>query len=896
MARARDRLELLGQGDDFDLDPRTAGQRGDGDRRAGRRGVGEILAVDRVDGREVADIDKEDRRLDDVRKGCRGGGQHGFDVLHDLARLRGYVAGYDLARNGIQRYLPAAEDEVAAANSLIVWTDWGGRVRRKDFFKHGLFYPPAAAAASCGHGKARRLAIGTLALLCMLQALAAPVLAADPSLSIANTASQTLAPGQTVSDGFTVTNSGSGTGAITLNAPTQTGAATLAGTYVLGNAATGTCSAATPCSLSTLNAQPALATAAAGATIAIGAIYRAAVNATTPGTVTTTLTGSIQQASDGTISPTASATDIDSIRADARLDLQKTASQPGATAAPITYTISGNNGGSFAARALVSAGNLLGLTNTAGVIAVLDAVPHYSGATAQAALTAAPAVGPLPAGDAGSVYYSTSIDGLSGWSTTFNAAANYVALFVTTTNAGGIVFPSNPVAGEGAGNVPAATAQFSLAFSTTQPVGPGAANPGSLSNIANSIAGGNPGAAGTPIIAPGIAVGSDYETASVTFPAGTFGPTAANTTPGTNPPFPPGGASNIVTSQAFAQGSVLNGPIDNAGATGSHDGAVAVSNQNDFTDVSFACGGASSGAPLCIWPAGGVAIPQTLQNTGNASDTFNIFAAAPAGFTVQLFAAAGCPASATTVLPIAPYSSGGCTIGAAISPPSGSGSSVTTTVGSAVGSNATLNYIVVYQSATGSSPPFTPVTGFTIAYGSAVALSGGVPVLGPDANETYDTIYPAGSVKLTKTQAIVSNCSGTPAPGAVCPGGTITYTLSYANVAPAALASGGSGLGTEPAFATNAINVTVGGAVLADDGTIAGGWAANTFGIDAAPAPSSTTAGTVFTYTPSVPLSSGAYPNAKTQGPTKISAQIGGSTGLLGPGTSGNVVFQVTVR
>jgi len=93
-------------------------------------------------------------------------------------------------------------------------------VRRKDFFKHGLFYPPAAAAASCGHGKARRLAIGTLALLCMLQALAAPVLAADPSLSIANTASQTLAPGQTVSDGFTVTNSGTGTGAITLNAPT----------------------------------------------------------------------------------------------------------------------------------------------------------------------------------------------------------------------------------------------------------------------------------------------------------------------------------------------------------------------------------------------------------------------------------------------------------------------------------------------------------------------------------------------------------------------------------------------------------------------------------------------------------------------------------------------------
>jgi hypothetical protein len=165
-------------------------------------------------------------------------------------------------------------------------------------------------------------------------------------------------------------------------------------------------------------------------------------------------------------------------------------------------------------------------------------------------------------------------------------------------------------------------------------------------------------------------------------------------------------------------------------------------------------------------------------------------------------------------------------------------------------------------------------------------------------------IYPGGVVKVTKSQAIVANCptGATPAPPAntVCPSGTITYTLAYQNVAPAALAGGGSGVGTEPGFALNGLNVNAGTLVVLDDGTVTNGWATatnpSTYGVDAAVAPASTTTGTVFTYTPNVALSSGTYGTTKTTGPSKISAQIGGATGTLAPGASGTVTFQVTVR
>jgi hypothetical protein len=724
-----------------------------------------------------------------------------------------------------------------------------------------------------------------------------------PSLSLAGTAPQNVSPGEVVTDNYTVTNTGNATGAITLNTPSITAGGTLDDAWILNGAATGACSVATPCPLATLNTQAALTSATVGTAITIGLQYTVATT-TTPGTViSTTLTGTITQPAinasvPAETSPTATASDTDTVKADARLDLFKSAAAPTSPTGLITYTIDGNDGGGFGADAVLSAGRVLGLT-TPGVIAVLDKLPVAAGTgITQPALFAAPAVPALPANDTGTVYYSTSTDGLSAWSTVFNTNATYIALFVTTSNASGIVFPSAP-AGSSGGGVAQTSSQFVFTFQTTQPAGNGVSDPGALKNIANSIIGGNPGAGGTPIIAPGVAVDTDYETTSTpSYPASTFGPTASNTTPSSGTT-PPGGASNLVSTAAFAQQSALNGPLDNAAATGSYNGVVGVSNQNDFTAVGFVCSNGpattvvgATPAVACNWPTTTpVAIPNTVANNGNGADTYNIYANAPAGYTVQMFAVSACPTTTPTVLPIAPYATG-CTIGAAISGVSASGGSVTTTAATTIAAGNTFNYVAEYAPAAGTTPlPFVPVAFDTIAYGSAATVTAGVPTVGTDANETYNVIYPGGPLQVTKSQTIVTNCSGTPAPTlatAVCPGGTITYSLTYRNVAPAALATGGSGLGTEPAFALNGIVAS--GATVLDDGTLGTtNWGTTTFGIDAVVAP--VLNGGTATYSPTSTLSTGTYP-AKTQGPTKISVAL---PGTIQPGISGTISFQVTV-
>jgi hypothetical protein len=716
-----------------------------------------------------------------------------------------------------------------------------------------------------------------------------------PSLSDAGSANQFVSPGETVTDTFTVTDTGNAAGAITMVAPTISNGITPSNAYVLSGAATGTCSIAAPCTLTVLNNQGALSAAVIGTAITIGVEY-VVPTATSPGTaITDTLTGTILQAAVGAApavtSLVATATDTDNSKADARLDLFKSASTPASSSVPITYTIDGNNGGGFGAQALVSAGNLLGLSNVPGLIAVLDAVPRFSGATTQTTLNAAPAVPALPSGDTGTMYYTTDSAGLTGWSTTFNSAASYVALFVTTTNAGGIVFPSAP-SGSSGGAIAQTTPQFVFTFAITQPTGNGSADSGALKNIANSVIGGNPGDAGTPIIAPNVPVATDYESTGTTFPASTFTTTLTNVTPSSGT-IVPGGASNLVLSVAFGQPSVLNGPLGSAGAAGSYNGLIAGSTQNDFTAVGFVCtGGPTTAIAACAWPTGGVSIPSTVANTGNGSDTFNIYATAAAGYTVQLFGVTGCPTGTLTVLPIAPYGTG-CTVSTAISPLSASGGSATTSAGITIAAGATFNYVAVYAPASATTTlPFTALNFSTIAYGTVATVTAGVPTLGADANQTYDVLYPGGVLQVTKTQAIVTNCSGTPAPvssTAICPGGTITFTLVYKNVAPAALATGGAGVMTEPAFALNGLVLNT--VVVADNGALgSNNWGSTTFGIDSSVAPV-IPGGTTATYTPAVSLSTGTYP-AKTQGPTKISVAI---PGTLQPAATGTISFQVTV-
>src|SRR3954469_10111323 len=76
------RSSLFG-GDDFDLDLRAARQAGHLDGGAGRKGLGEVLRVDGVHGRELAEVDEKDGRFEDVREGHAIVREDGFDVLAD---------------------------------------------------------------------------------------------------------------------------------------------------------------------------------------------------------------------------------------------------------------------------------------------------------------------------------------------------------------------------------------------------------------------------------------------------------------------------------------------------------------------------------------------------------------------------------------------------------------------------------------------------------------------------------------------------------------------------------------------------------------------------------------------------------------------------------------------
>jgi hypothetical protein len=281
---------------------------------------------------------------------------------------------------------------------------------------------------------------------------------------------------------------------------------------------------------------------------------------------------------------------------------------------------------------------------------------------------------------------------------------------------------------------------------------------------------------------------------------GSSGP-LQNTTPSVGIT-PPGGASNIATSQAFAAFSVLNGPVGLPAATASYpaapnNGSAAASNMLDFTAVGFACSNGAtinSGSFTCSVPAADITVPNSFENFGNATDTFTLTAQAPAGYTVQLFNA---------TCPVGPYGFilPTCTIGTQITGVSSPGGSIGGSAGS-VTSGGTVNYVAVYKNASAVAP--------------WVGVDSDITVTGSNAetNDTHDDLYPGSVVKLTKSLSILSNgCPTGASPaapaGMVCPSGIIQYAVAYANVAPASVAPGGSNAGTEPSWAL--AGITTGG-------------------------------------------------------------------------------------
>jgi hypothetical protein len=719
-----------------------------------------------------------------------------------------------------------------------------------------------------------------------------------PSVSVTPPTAQTVSPGQVVVDTYTLTNTGNGPANFTLPAAATVGTnGTLVGYVVAGT----NCTAAAPCTLANANtALAALTPTAAAGTIAVGIEYTVASTATAGTTIPTVLSAATTQAAasqtvnavtttvPAATSATTTGTITDTVAAQARLDIAKAITAPTSATAPITFTITANNGGGFPATDLTSVKTLLGSANP-GVL-ITDAIPAFPAGGTPLTLSGTPTA-TLPGGNTGStatIYYSTSATGAAGsWSTTY-AAGDYFIGVLVSGGTGGVELPSKPAGSTGAGSV--TTPQVTLTFATVQPTGSGAADSGAIKDVANSVIGGNPGATGvTPIIGPNIPAG----TADGTAPTTPITAAVDNTTPVTpnGSTAPPGGASNQASGAAFSSAVVLNGPADAAGATGSYpaapnNGAGAASNQLDYTAVSFGCGTTGTttsvtGTP-CIVPTAGVSVPGSYTNSGNAADTLGISVVVPVGFTATIYNAT-CPATIAAGTNITTA----CTkTGAAI----GTGSATTSATGTATASFGSVpsggsgNYVVVYTpltAGTTSVPNGTPIDSTVTVSGTAGSAN--------DANATHIDLFPGGPVTLNKSAAVVTGCTGTgqSTTSAVCPGGTITYSIAFASTA--AIGSTGSNLGTEPSYATQGL--TASNIVITEDGTggnaqtLSNNWATYSNGLTAAPTVVNTVGSTSFTFVYS--------PTAGTAvGSTKFTA----TATTIAAGSAGTISFSVTVK
>lgn len=238
-------------------------------------------------------------------------------------------------------------------------------------------------------------------------------------------------------------------------------------------------------------------------------------------------------------------------------------------------------------------------------------------------------------------------------------------------------------------------------------------------------------------------------------------------------------------------GSVLFGPSGAPAAVGP------TSNNDDYTNKSAAPAAIAGLSHLSTLAAATtVDFTNTVQNTGNANDTFTFTApTVPAGFTVQISTNGG--TSFTTL--------------------SGGGS---TTLAVAFGASA--NVIVRVTAPAGTT--VLQAGGFSTLLR---ATSGVTPA---SSNDTYDNYY-TGFLKLLKT-VVVDNTTGVGGATDAVPGANLVYTITYSNVS-----VGGGGAGCVDLVASNV--------VISEDGAAApNNWASTTTQV-LTPAPADSGGGAV---------------------------------------------------
>ncbi len=682
-----------------------------------------------------------------------------------------------------------------------------------------------------------------------------------PSMTISPTTgapgSNPVSPGGSITDTYTLTNTGNGAGYFQMAGSLGTNDGVTAGqgtfTQFVVNAGSGnqnfTTVAAVNTYLSTGNAGGPFLTAING-TITIAVTYAANVGAS--GTITTNVTANITQpAGSGTTAQTSTPNTAgqynDTVVVDARIDVQKTAAVGGTVAAPtVTYTVRFANGGARNLAAVFknalpggNAGAYSGCANsTACGVVFTDKLPSYN--ATQLTLSGTPS----SSGATGTVIYST--DGTT-WTTTSTGAV-YVGVFLPATSitgAGLNTFAPNTNTTT-QGNVPPANASLTLTYTINGSTATGAANATAITNVANATYADQSGyIEGPGITLQSIANGSGATTAQ-------SAPAVANANGALT------GAGSATSAASPSSNSVLNGPSGFPGAIGPD-----ATTNTDYTAVSYTDGGtilaAVNGSTVSV-PASAAAITTTnsLQNTGNKDDTYNLTAATGTGLTAL-------PAGWTVTFQSAGQSaSGSC---AAVS----AGTTITSVC---VPSGATQNYRVLYT-APASVTTFSAFAG----YGDAVTATSTND--NTKTNVTVDEIFVGGYVKLVKSLSVAS---GQPCATAsvwtagatnVNPGDCVQYTIAYTNIAP----SGG----------TNNITLAASAFVITEDGAASGGsggttyantWAANTNGLYAAPVDSN--GGTLGAYNP---------------GPGAVgSSKFTDTVGALVAGASGTCTFKVQVK
>lgn len=236
-------------------------------------------------------------------------------------------------------------------------------------------------------------------------------------------------------------------------------------------------------------------------------------------------------------------------------------------------------------------------------------------------------------------------------------------------------------------------------------------------------------------------------------------------------------------------GSVLLGPSGAPAAVGP------TNNNDDYTNKSVAPAAIAGLSHLdTLTGAASVDFVNTIQNTGNANDTFTLTApTVPAGFTVAISTNGG--GSFTTV--------------------SGGGS---TTLAVAFGSSA--NIIVRITAPSGTAV----LQGFSTTIRATSGISSG------QSNDTIDRLY-TGFLKLLKSYTVINGTS-VGGPTDAVPGADIEYTITYSNVS-----VGGGGAGCVDLVASNV--------VISEDGSAApNNWASTTTQV-LSPAPSDNNGGTI---------------------------------------------------